>query len=118
MDAITQLIGQEAINKFAEAMRLPITEVAREFMPSVRDLLMQEHALRIENERLATDNRQLRERPTAGLTVSAEATIVPPLPSIEIPFNPRVSALAVALEDIGKVSDSASAIVTKAKPRN
>jgi len=117
LNALAQLIGQEAINKFAEAMRIPITEVAREFMPSLQATLSQERALQEENERLTAENNQLRERPTAGLAVGASATIV----RRPITVDPRVRALYQAVvsyegiigEEVPKVSDTVSTTVTK-----
>jgi hypothetical protein len=123
MDALTQLIGQEALHKIAAELRIPITEVAKEVMEGLRATVSQNQTMREEIERLSAENSQLRERPTAGLAVGASATVR--RPPLVFTVDPRVRALYQAVtsyertvpEDIGKVKDSASTTVTKDKPK-
>lgn len=131
MTSLNQLMGPEVLKRFAEEMQIPFTEaatalVATAFMEGVLAAISQEHALREDNEHLRAENRELRERPTTGLGVSATETIVQPVAaSIEIPNDPRVRAVGAALDDytrnvgenIEKVSDSVSITVVKAEPK-
>jgi hypothetical protein len=73
LSAMTQLIGREAVKTLAEEWRVPITEVAREFMVNVRTALSEEPTLRSENERLLIENQQLRASGTPTFSTQIEA---------------------------------------------
>jgi hypothetical protein len=97
LNAAIQLIGQDAVKKIAEELRIPITEVAKNFVEGIRDTFTQEATMRDENKLLRERIKWLEEHPERIGTIAVIQ---------ETPAYPRVAALNAAMRSASSLTGS------------